>query len=103
MLIGYHTDWAGRFPFEAVDLPDNYRETLPSIALLGFGYDEFFVREIGGRVWPGITDAEKAFQRRAEGHGASEAYRAQIKKQYRDLIERLRAEQPAKSWAEALE
>jgi hypothetical protein len=103
MLIGYHTDWAGRFPFEAVGLPDNYRETLPSIALLGFGYDDAFVQAIGGRVWPGIHGAEEVFRRRAEQRGAIKSYRARLRKQYGGLLERLRTETPAKSWAEASE
>ena len=102
MLIGYHTDWAGRFPFEAVGLPDNYRQSLPSVALLGFGYDEFFLETIGGRLWPGITDAEQAFQRQAARQGVEPGkYRARVRKQYLELVRRLKRETPAKSWAEA--
>lgn len=102
MLIGYHTDWSGQFPFQAVGLPDNYRESLPSIAVLGFDYDEFFVARIGGRVWPGITGAEEAFRQLAARQSVRPAkYRARLKRQYISLLRRLRNETPAKSWAEA--
>jgi hypothetical protein len=102
MLIGYHTDWLGQFPFEAVGLPDNYRETLPSVAVWGFTYDEFFVERIGGLLWPGITDAEEAFRQQAERQGVQPAkHRARLKKQYTELLRRLKSETPAKSWAEA--
>jgi hypothetical protein len=102
MLIGYHTDWAGHFPFDAVGLPDNYRESLPSIAAWGFNYDEFFLAKIGGRLWPGITQAEAAFQQLSAQQGAPPAkVRARLKKQYANLLQRLKTETPAKSWSEA--
>ncbi|MBM3761290.1 MAG: N-acetylmuramoyl-L-alanine amidase [Acidobacteria bacterium] len=40
--IGYHTDWAGNFPFEAMGLPDNYTLPLASLHLFGFNYDGTF-------------------------------------------------------------
>ena len=98
MLIGYHTDWAGLFPFEAVGLPDNYRESLPSIAVWGFGYDEFFLERIGGRLWPGITGAEESFRQLVSRQGVRPA---KLKTQYIQLLRRLKSETPAKSWAEA--
>jgi hypothetical protein len=102
MLIGYHTDWLGRFPFGAVGLPDNYRERLPSVAVWGFSYDEFFLERIGGLLWPGIKDAEEAFRQQAERQGLRPAkHRARLKKQYTELLRRLKIETPAKSWAEA--
>lgn len=102
MLIGYHTDWSGQFPFEAVGLPDNYRESLPSIAVWGFDYDEFFLAKIGGRVWPGIAGAEETFRQLAARQGVRPSkYRARLKRQYISLLRRLRNETPAKSWAEA--
>jgi len=102
MLIGYHTDWSGQFPFDAVGLPDNYRESLPSIAVWGFDYDEFFLARIGGRLWPGIRGAEGAFRQLAARQGVRPVkYRARLKKQYLHLLQRLKSETPAKSWAEA--
>lgn len=97
MLIGYHTDWAGQFPFQAVGLPDNYNETLPSIALWGFRYDEPFVAKIGGRVWPGIAAAEEAFQRKAPGRGTATNYRRQLTKHYRRLLDLVRDELAART------
>jgi hypothetical protein len=99
MLIGYHTDWSGQFPFAALGLPDNYNETLPSIALWGFGYDELFVGKIGGQIWPGITGAEAAFRRKAAGHGPDRAYRRRLTKDYRRLIDLVREELAVKTAA----
>lgn len=92
MLIGYHTDWSGQFPFEVVGLPNNYNETLPSIALWGFSYDELFVAKIDGRVWPGIKEAEKYFRRKAAGRGAEKVYRRKLTKHYRRLLDQVREE-----------
>ena len=39
MLVGYHTDWAGNFPFLAIGLNDNYMAPPPSIYAFGFNYD----------------------------------------------------------------
>jgi hypothetical protein len=103
MLIGYHTDWAGRFPFETVGLPDNYHLPLPSMTLLGFRYDDSFVQRIGGQVWPGIADSHEVFRKRATLHGGNRAYRAALKTRYHDLLARLREELPAKSWKEVAE
>jgi hypothetical protein len=97
MLIGYHTDWSGQFPFAALGLPDNYNETLPSIALWGFGYDELFVERIGGRVWPGITDAQESFRRKAAGRGPGGAYRKRLSRHYRRLLDLVREELAAKT------
>jgi hypothetical protein len=36
MQVGYHTDWAAGFPFEALGLPDNYELALPSLWAFGF-------------------------------------------------------------------
>ena len=65
-LVGYHTDWRGRFPFSELGLPDNYRLAVPAIAEWGFRYDRQFVAQVGGRVWAGVRLAEKRFQREAE-------------------------------------
>ena len=39
MLVGYHTDWAGNFPFHEIGLSDNYAMPPPSIYAFGFNYD----------------------------------------------------------------
>jgi hypothetical protein len=102
MLIGYHTDWVGKFPFKEVGLPDNYRETLPSIAWWGLGYDDYFVQTIGGKLWPGMEAANKFLEKQArERDLAEKAYRSQLRKRYKELLDRVKAGTPAKTWAEA--
>jgi hypothetical protein len=99
MLIGYHTEWSGQFPFAALGLPDNYNETVPSIALWGFGYDELFGGKSGGQVWSGVTGAEAAFRRKAAGHGPEKAFRGRLTKDYRRLIDLVREELAVKTAA----
>jgi hypothetical protein len=48
--IGYHTDWAGSFPFQRLGLPDNYALPLPAVTLFGFTYDTAFVDRAGDRL-----------------------------------------------------
>ena len=90
-LVGYHTDWRGRFPFWELGLPDNYRLAVPSIAEWGFRYDRQFVEQLGGRVWAGVRLAEKRFQREAELRQISpETLRKTRVARLRGWIERLR-------------
>jgi hypothetical protein len=104
MLIGYHTDWKGRFPFAAVGLPDNYKRTLPSITEWGFEYDSLFKKELNGRLWPGVGDSMKKFEAEARARDiAPERYRREKQQQYKEFLARLRemeakhtADQPAR-------
>ena len=90
-LVGYHTDWRGRFPFSELGLPDNYRLAVPSIAEWGFRYDRQFVDQVGGRVWAGVRLAEKRFQREAELRQISlQRLRKMQIARLRDWMERLR-------------
>ena len=90
-LVGYHTDWRGRFPFSELGLPDNYRLAVPSIAEWGFRYDRQFVDQIGGQVWAGLRLAEKRFQREAELRRISLArLRKRRVARLREWMERLR-------------
>ncbi len=90
-LVGYHTDWRGRFPFWELGLPDNYRLAVPSIAEWGFRYDRQFVDQLGGRVWAGVRRAEKRFQSEAELRQISlERLRKTRVARLREWIERLR-------------
>jgi hypothetical protein len=66
LLAGYHMDWGSSFPFEAVDLPDNYARRLPSIALFGFQYYAGFTRAAGPRVSQARVLAEAEQAKRAE-------------------------------------
>lgn len=87
MRIGYHTDWAGNFPFEAIGLPDNYREALPSMWTFGFDYDQIFLRVIGGAPWLGLTVAEQHVREQASLAGVSAAqYKLRLQQRYKELI-----------------
>lgn len=87
MLIGYHTDWAGSFPYEVLDLSNKYTRILPSMAEFGFGYDSAFVKAVGRRLWPGIRLSEQQIERDAALRRVSfERYRRQLQERYRRTI-----------------
>jgi hypothetical protein len=69
MQIGYHTDWARDFPFDAMGLGDNYELPVPSIGLFGFSYSQAFLDQSGGRPWPGLIRAETAIHEEAAAWG----------------------------------
>jgi len=95
MRIGYHTDWKGLFPFDALGLPDNYQLPLPSLTQWGFGYDAQLVKDLGGRVWPGLRLSETIAQREAGARSLSiENYRAARAEQYRRILSRLARMRP---------
>ncbi len=84
--IGYHTDWAGNFPFEAVGLPDNYALPLASLHLFGFNYDGTFFAATGARMWKGVVTSEDMLRERAKQDSISVAQlRTQLRNQYRRL------------------
>jgi len=87
MLIGYHTDWAGNFPFVEIGLPDNYALPPPSIDLFGFKYDTEFVRATGARLWEGLAVAENQIraQSAARKLGVAE-YRSMLQRKYKDVM-----------------
>jgi hypothetical protein len=92
MLVGYHTDWAGNFPFLALGLNDNYSAPPPSIYAFGFGYDPTFVHETGVRVWQGLALAEDQVQTQAAASGISvQQYRAILRKKYKEILAALKA------------
>jgi len=92
MLIGHHTDWAGGFPYRALDLSNKYERPLPSITKFGFRYDAAFVRDVGGKLWPGISLAEEQVRRRAAEAGLPVSrYRFRLQEGYRQRVHRLRA------------
>jgi hypothetical protein len=91
MLIGYHTDWKGRFPFAAIGLPDNYKRTLPSITEWGFEYDSLFMKELNGKLWPGVADSMRKFESEAAARDLSvERYRREKQQEYKQFLARLR-------------
>jgi hypothetical protein len=84
--IGYHTDWAGNFPFEAMGLPDNYAQPLPSLHLFGFNYDGTFFAATGARMWKGVVSSEDLLREQAAQSSISVAQlRTQLRNHYRRL------------------
>jgi hypothetical protein len=83
--VGWHTDWAGNFPFAAVGLPDNYLRPLPAIAKFGFGYDPVFFAATGAAMWRGVVAAEDELRYRAAREGVSVAdLRQRLRQHYRE-------------------
>ena len=104
MLIGRHTDWAGRFPFEQVGLPDNYELPLHSVAEWGFTYGDELVQTLGGKVWPGVAEGERLFAIEAASRGMSEdEFRRARRKAFRELRTKLRSARERKDHRRAVE
>jgi hypothetical protein len=90
MRIGEHTDWAGKFPFAGVGLPDNYSIPLASMAVYGFEYDKVFLKMTGMR-WHGLDMAEMQVARKAATEGLeTERYRAILQHRYKDIASALK-------------
>lgn len=97
MLIGYHTDWAGVFPFDEVGLPDNYGAAPASVFAFGFGYDGTYVKITGNRVWQGLLRAEDRMQRQAAISGLPlSKYKAGLQQRYRQITAALKSKSPEK-------
>ncbi len=92
MLVGYHTDWAGNFPFLEIGLNDNYAAPPPSIYAFGFDYDPVFIHATGVRLWQGLALAEDQIQTQAAARGISVSqYRAILRKKYKEILAALKA------------
>jgi hypothetical protein len=90
MRIGSHTDWAGKFPYAGVGLPDNYSIPLPSMYMFGFTYDNVFLRATGTR-WRGLELAELQVARHAAAEGLETVrYRAILQHRYKDIASALK-------------
>jgi len=90
MRIGEHTDWAGKFPFAQMGLPDNYSLPLASLYVFGFDYDALFLKVTGGR-WHGLDTAELWLGRQAAAEGLeTRRYRAILQHRFRDIETALR-------------
>ena len=101
MLIGYHADWRGRFPFEQAGLPDNYQAVLSSVAEWGFSYDSQFVDALGGEVWPGVRRSQSLFRREAALRKLSvKQYRRQQARRFLALVREVKATTPELTWAD---
>jgi hypothetical protein len=92
MLVGYHTDWAGNFPFHDIGLSDNYALPPASIYAFGFGFDPAFVHATGVRLWQGLALAEDQIGSQAAAHAIPVSrYRAILQKQYKEVLAALKA------------
>ena len=81
--VGWHTDWAGNFPFEEIGLPDNYQLPLAAVERYGFGYDPAFFAATGARMWRGVVAAEDRLRAEASRRQISVAQlRAELRKLY---------------------
>lgn len=97
MQVGYHTDWAGNFPFQELDLEENYAQPLPSVFAFGFEYNANFVKQTGPRMLRGLTSAEQELRQRANSLGITVAeHRSRLQQQYRTLLTALKAESASK-------
>ena len=87
MRIGYHTDWAGNFPFQEMGLEDNYAQPIPALFLFGYGYDPTFVESTGARLWKGLLLAEERLLEEATVEGRTVAeYKKILQKRYREKL-----------------
>ena len=83
MRVGYHTDWASSFPFEALGLPDNYATPSPAVYLFGFVSDAVFQQHAGGRMAGAAVEAERAVaSQAAAAHLKPSVYRKALQKRF---------------------
>jgi len=92
MLVGYHTDWSGNFPFLELGLNDNYTAPPAAIVAFGFDYDPTFVHATGARIWQGLSLAEDQIRSQAAAQGLPvPQYRSILQKKYKEIIATLKA------------
>lgn len=98
--VGYHYDWAAKFPYVEAGLPDNYTTPIPAIWLYGFTYDPSLVNVTGSRYWQGLLRAESRLREDATAHGVRpDAYRKALSQRYGALFERMKAKVEASAEA----
>jgi hypothetical protein len=87
LRIGYHTDWAGSFPYADLELADNYVQPAPALWAFGFSYDPVYVNSTGSRLWQGLLLAEEQLRQEATAHGMTVAqYRKALQKKYQKIL-----------------
>lgn len=92
MLVGYHTDWSGNFPFLELGLNDNYTAPPAAIVAFGFDYDPTFVHATGARIWQGLGLAEDQIRSEAAAQGLPvPQYRSILQKKYKEIMAALKA------------
>jgi hypothetical protein len=91
MRLGYHTDWAGGFPFDKMGLPNNYDLPLASLTEFGFEYDQVFVAAVGQKMWRGLRESERELEADARSRGTElSSYKAGLQERYRRLYASLK-------------
>lgn len=94
MRIGFHTDWAGGFPFAELGLGNTFAEPSPALVLFGFGYDADFLRATGARPWPGIALSDEIVSQEADSRGVPlPKYRETLQQLYREIAAAPRVQQ----------
>ena len=87
MMIGYHTDWAGNFPFEQIGLSDNYAQPFAAMNVFGFDYDHALIAASGNRVWSGLVTTHEQVRQRAAAVGETvPEYKSTLRKRYREIL-----------------
>jgi hypothetical protein len=87
LLAGYHTDWAGGFPFRELGLPENDAAPLPSITIFGFEADQSYRNLAGARLLRAVELGEAELRERAAEKGRTvAAYRRELRKDYRSKL-----------------
>lgn len=91
MRVGYHTDWASSFPFEELDLPNNYTRPSAAIAQFGFQYDSSFLHWAGTQLYSGVESGEREIRESARrSHLSLDAYRKALQNRYRQRLAAMR-------------
>jgi hypothetical protein len=91
--VGYHVDWSGGFPFEAIRLPDNNAIAPPSVWAFGFDADPVFFQAPGDRVREGVARARAILEARAAADGLTPSvYRVGLRRCYREMLARVRVD-----------
>ncbi len=86
-LLGWHTDFAASFPFQAIGLPDNYALAPAALYALGFHYDDNYLRLTGPRVLPGLALADRQIANQSAKLGLPEnSYRNLLGRRYKELL-----------------
>jgi hypothetical protein len=87
MQIGYHTDWATRFPFGELGLENGYDAISPAVLFFGFTYSQDLIRLQGGQPWLGLVRSEQQLIQQAAANGkTSDGYRRLLQRKYHTTI-----------------
>ncbi|MBI4876818.1 MAG: N-acetylmuramoyl-L-alanine amidase [Acidobacteria bacterium] len=90
LRIGYHTDWAGNFPYAGLGLADNYDRPVAALWAFGFTYDPAYLHSTGSRLWQGLSRAEEQLRQEATAHGVGVAlYRKTLHGRYQAILKTL--------------